>query len=154
MFKTGFGVGVGVGVDVGILRRILDGRTNVFVGVTVDVIVGVGVNVTEGPGVTVEVISELSVAATVGSKVMAGVRLAFGASLSPPNILLDLVPKKYEDTPIRIASSNRATTIITFFLTRRTLLLIFSTVNSRYFQIILPLQQISYCPKSPYRYKA
>lgn len=87
-------------------------------GLTVNVGVVVGVNVAEGSGVMVEVISELEVAATVSSKATVGVKPVFIDSLFSTEELLDLVPKKYEDTPIRIASSNRITTIIIFLFTR------------------------------------
>ena len=75
IIKVGFGVGVDVGVV--IILKFAGGITNFFAGVAV----GVNINVTEGSGVIVGEISELSVAATAGSKVTVGVKLLFIDSL-------------------------------------------------------------------------
>jgi hypothetical protein len=117
---------VGVGVGVVILRKSVDGRIIVFVGLIVEVVVGAGVNVTEGPRVTVGGISALVVAEIVGFKVTVGVR----PSLFSSEELLELLPKKYELAPTTINNSSKTTTIRTF-LTNRTLLLIFLLVNKR-----------------------
>jgi hypothetical protein len=106
---------VGVGVGVAILRKRVDGRIIVFVGLIVEVVVGAGVNVTEGPRVTIGEISALVVAEIVGFRVTVGV----GPSLLSSGEFLELLPKKYELTPTTINNSNMTTTIRTF-LTKRT----------------------------------